>query len=157
MSGFFSRKVYVPIFKILTSLCSWTEQLESYLAGDPADYKNLTWVWGMCRKICPKGHSLALRGSASDAELWPEGQIWRYLMWNTFSCTLIGAKLEFNQIYHNLVHIHVSIFILTCAICLKTKLRDIHYYKCFEEHTDHVFIWPTCQKFWFVILYRLTR
>ena len=40
-----------------------------------ADYKNLTWVSGMDRQICPEGHILASRGSPSDAKLWPEGQI----------------------------------------------------------------------------------
>ena len=34
------------------------------------DYKNLSWVWGWDRKICPEDHCLASRGLPSDDKQW---------------------------------------------------------------------------------------
>ena len=37
------------------------------------DYKNLSWVWGWDRKICPEDHRLASRGLPSDDKRWSWG------------------------------------------------------------------------------------
>ena len=56
--------------------------------------------------------------------------------------------LEFIKIYLRIFHIHVNHFDLDtfCEIFvtsrLLTKLHDLHYNQCFEDHADHVFIGP---------------
>ena len=37
------------------------------------DYKNLSWLFGMDRQICPEGRCSASRGLPSDAEQWSRG------------------------------------------------------------------------------------
>ena len=54
--------------------------------------------------------------------------------------------LDFNQIYLEIVCIHVCHFDFDVirdvfvTFSLTTKLRDVHYNQCFEERAGHVFI-----------------
>ena len=70
------------------------------------------------------------------------------LMIDCFLAHLWAPKLELNQDYLNMCRIHVSQFdfdVIFVTSRLTTKLRDVHYNRCFEERAGHFFIRPTGQ------------
>ena len=123
------------------------------------DYKNLSWVWGVHRKIRSEGYCLPAWGLPSDVRLWSWGtdfsvcpshhgrffflhtfHFWKWVFDNAVTSIADVHHILMTIQWHLVTSLHSVISVLTMAY------RDILYNQCISNTWKFsIFIFPTGQ------------
>ena len=133
---------------------TWVKQ-RSHRSG-VLEYKNLSWVWGWDRKICPEDHRMASRGLPSDGNWWSRGtdfsiptshELWilflahhliPYLSWknlkkavqkvlNTLRCDMVTSFKHYNDVTDRRVaSVRLFVFYLSLGLVWVCEIEISH-------------------------------